>query len=177
MCEQATALELATAFRCLESCNCSDLSPTDSDSEKSALFRRLHSLPLGPGHVGGDDSRLLLAQSHWLHSVPSGASLKRRMWIHRPPTNHERALQPHRGGKMAHAPDTPAHRLHQADQGSETLGDLDSNRDRDNRVLVLPRNVGCCVAPFPPGFRQVTRLSGFDTGQLGCPDRRTRYRR
>ena len=65
---------------------------------------------------------------------------------------------------MAHAPDTPAHRLHQADQGSETLGDLDSNRDRDNRVLVLPRNAGCCVAPFPPGFRQVTRLSGFDTG-------------
>jgi hypothetical protein len=39
---------------------------------------------------------------------------------------------------MAHAPDRPAHRLHQADQGSETLGDLDSNRDRENRILVLP---------------------------------------
>jgi hypothetical protein len=59
---------------------------------------------------------------------------------------------------MVHAPDTPAHRLHQADQGSETLGDLDSNRDHDNRALVLPRNVGCCVAPFPPGSG---RLLGY----------------
>jgi len=59
---------------------------------------------------------------------------------------------------MAHAPDTPADRLHQADQGRETLGDLDSNRDHDDRAFVLPRNVGCCVAPFHPGSG---RLLGY----------------
>lgn len=97
-------------------------------------------------------------QSHWLHSVPSGASLK-RCAVDTSSTDESRegvATTPRR--KMAHAPDTPAHRLHQADQGSETLGDLDSNRDRDNRVLVLARNVGCRVAPFHPGSG---RLLGY----------------
>ena len=149
MCEQANALELATAFRFYSLVIAQTSHLMTRILRRVLFFVAFTAYLLVQVMLVGMIPAYYWPQSHWLHSVPSRASLKRRMWIHRPPTNHERALQPHRGGKMAHAPDTPAHRLHQADQGSETLGDLDSNRDREKSRSCSSPKRGLLCRTFP----------------------------